>query len=79
MTKRSLLPSKADRKHNPHAADGFSVSTFSFTKAPSCVAVRVDETIGVRDTKNPQSPTLIFNKKEWAAFIKGVKAGEFDI
>ncbi|WP_049561286.1 DUF397 domain-containing protein [Nonomuraea sp. SBT364] len=33
---------------------------------------------GVRDSKNPTGPALIFTSEEWAAFIGGVKDGEFD-
>ncbi|MER6944942.1 DUF397 domain-containing protein [Nonomuraea sp. NPDC000554] len=33
---------------------------------------------GVRDSKNPTGPTLIFTPGEWDAFIGGVKDGEFD-
>ncbi|WP_433439904.1 DUF397 domain-containing protein [Nonomuraea sp. CA-141351] len=33
---------------------------------------------GVRDSKNPTGPALIFTSDEWNAFIGGVKAGEFD-
>ncbi|GAA3214245.1 DUF397 domain-containing protein [Nonomuraea helvata] len=33
---------------------------------------------GVRDSKNPTGPALIFTSGEWNAFIDGVKTGEFD-
>ncbi|WP_442939439.1 DUF397 domain-containing protein [Nonomuraea sp. SYSU D8015] len=33
---------------------------------------------GVRDSKNPTGPALIFTPGEWKAFISGVKDGEFD-
>ncbi|WP_327584368.1 DUF397 domain-containing protein [Nonomuraea sp. NBC_00507] len=33
---------------------------------------------GVRDSKNPAGPALVFTPSEWNAFIGGVKAGEFD-
>jgi hypothetical protein len=33
---------------------------------------------GVRDSKNPTGPALVFTHGEWNAFIGGVKAGEFD-
>jgi len=33
---------------------------------------------GVRDSKNPTGPALIFTANEWSAFIGGVKDGEFD-
>ncbi len=36
--------------------------------------------VGVRDTKDQGSgPVLVFNQQEWAAFLGGVKAGEFDL
>jgi len=62
---------------NPFVAEGFKLS--SFTHKCCCVAVRVGETVEIRDTKNPQGPTLSYNKDEWAAFVKGVKNGEFDV
>jgi uncharacterized protein DUF397 len=33
----------------------------------------------VRDSKDPASPVLSFNASEWAAFLAGAKAGEFDL
>jgi hypothetical protein len=33
---------------------------------------------GVRDSKNPTGPALVFTLSEWNAFIGGVKDGEFD-
>ncbi|WP_432924810.1 DUF397 domain-containing protein [Microbispora sp. CA-135349] len=33
---------------------------------------------GVRDSKDPDRPKLLFTPTEWLAFIGGVKAGEFD-
>ncbi|WP_219471361.1 DUF397 domain-containing protein [Nonomuraea rhizosphaerae] len=33
---------------------------------------------GVRDSKNPTGPALIFTPSEWNAFINGAKNGEFD-
>lgn len=44
-----------------------------------CVeAARGDEAVLLRDSKDPQSPILSFTRDEWAAFVLGVKAGEFD-
>ncbi|WP_062983928.1 DUF397 domain-containing protein [Nocardia anaemiae] len=34
--------------------------------------------VGVRDSKNPTSPALVFAPGEWAAFTAGVVAGRFD-
>ena len=44
-----------------------------------CVEVaRRDGVIAVRDSKDPGSGALSYTPAEWAAFIAGVKAGEFD-
>jgi hypothetical protein len=44
-----------------------------------CVEVaRVDETIGVRDSKHPGGAILVFTVQEFAAFLDGVGKGEFD-
>ena len=64
--------------HNPFASEGFAVP--SMTHKCCCVAVRRnDGVVDVRDTKNPNSPTLTFNREEWEVFVAGVKAGEFDV
>ncbi|MFQ6326762.1 DUF397 domain-containing protein [Nocardia sp. CWNU-33] len=34
--------------------------------------------VGVRDSKNPTGPALVFTPGEWAAFMAGVHDGEFD-
>lgn len=34
--------------------------------------------MAIRDTKDPEGPTLIFTPGEWDAFVAGAKAGEFD-
>ncbi|MFQ6327452.1 DUF397 domain-containing protein [Nocardia sp. CWNU-33] len=34
--------------------------------------------IGVRDSKNPTGPALVFTPGEWEAFTAGVNDGEFD-
>lgn len=33
--------------------------------------------VGVRDSKDPAGPLLVFTPDEWAAFVAGVKEGEF--
>ncbi|MEU2087905.1 DUF397 domain-containing protein [Nocardia beijingensis] len=34
--------------------------------------------VGVRDSKNPTGPALVFTPGEWDAFTAGVVGGEFD-
>ena len=45
----------------------------------ACVEVRDrGEAIDVRDSKNPSGAVLTFTPDEWAAFLNGVRKGEFD-
>lgn len=47
--------------------------------AGECVEVReIDGGIWVRDSKDPDGPQLWFTHAEWAAFLAGVRNGEFD-
>ena len=52
----------------------------SFCSFGNCVEVgRNDEgAVLVRDTKDRAQQALAFTDEEWAAFVAGVKAGEFD-
>lgn len=34
--------------------------------------------VGVRDSKNPDGPALVFAPGEWDAFLSGAKSGDFD-
>jgi len=68
-------------ERNPHERDGFYTSSITrYLAMRTCVAVRMgDQTVAVRDTKDPDSPTLTFTHPEWSAFIQGVKKGEFEV
>jgi hypothetical protein len=35
--------------------------------------------VAVRDSKDTAKPAHIFDGEEWAAFLTGVRAGEFDL
>ena len=54
--------------------------TSSFCNFGSCVEVgRTDDgAVLVRDAKDRAQKALAFTDEEWAAFVAGVKAGEFD-
>ena len=60
----------------------FRISSFSnIDPVPFCVAVGQiqDGSVVVRRSQDSDpAKALIFTKKEWAAFVKGVKEGEFD-
>jgi len=56
--------------------------TSSYCSVGGCVEVgqTPDGSVIVRDSKDPQhSTSLVFDRTEWAAFVAGVKAGEFDV
>ena len=46
----------------------------------NCVEVgrTADGAVLIRDTKDRAQQALAFTDEEWAAFVAGVKAGEFD-
>jgi hypothetical protein len=61
----------------PHLG-GYSIS--SFCSGGGCVGVAVDHhEVSVIDTKVGEPSALRFTPTEWAAFVAGVKAGEFDL
>ena len=54
----------------------------SFCHSGGCVGVvDLPNGVGVRvlNTTDPGGPTVTFTADEWAAFVAGVKAGEFDL
>lgn len=59
--------------------DDFRKSSETLMRRVCVMVAHKDGAIAVRDSKDPSRKTLIFNKAEWGAFIKGVKAGEFDL
>ena len=45
-----------------------------------CVEIQVvDDAVLVRDSKVDGGSVLSYTHEEWAAFVEGVKAGEFDV
>lgn len=58
-------------------------STFS-NNGGDCVEVSrsllsTDGVILVRDSKNPEVAPMSFTQREWAAFVRGAAAGQFDL
>lgn len=55
-------------------------SSRSDGQGANCVEVaQLADVVGVRDSKNPDGPVLVFTPDEWSAFTAGVRAGEFDL
>ena len=55
-------------------------SSYSGGNGGDCVEVAVLPGGGraVRDSKDPEGPTLAFTETEWAAFLAGARDGQFD-
>jgi hypothetical protein len=55
-------------------------SSFSGSPDKTCVEVAklAAGLVAVRDSKDPAGPMLVFTRAEWAAFVSGVHAGEFE-
>jgi len=70
-------PQIEEHDPNPFAEEGFKLP--SGTHKCCCVAVRIGDSVDVRDTKDAKSSTLSFTKDEWQTFVAGVKNGEFDV
>ncbi len=45
----------------------------------SCVEVFLADVVKVRDTKDREGGTLVFDAQEWVAFTARVRAGDFDL
>ncbi|WP_431042464.1 DUF397 domain-containing protein [Streptomyces sp. P1-3] len=54
-------------------------SSFSSQAGAECIEVahNCPGIVPVRDSKNPHGPALLFPADAWAAFVAGVKAGDF--
>ena len=53
-------------------------SSYSYANG-NCVEVqREDNSVNVRDSKDPSGPVLTFTLDEWKAFTAGCRVGEFD-
>lgn len=65
---------------NREIVTAFKKSTASQGGQQECVEVArtADGGRAVRDSKNPDAGIQFYTLGEWAAFISGVKAGEFD-
>ena len=55
-------------------------SSYCSGAASTCVEVAIStQMVTVRDSKVAASPILRFTPEEWRAFIRGVRAGEFEV
>ncbi|WP_369391129.1 DUF397 domain-containing protein [Streptomyces sp. CG1] len=62
-------------QHTPRSA--WSKSSYSGNEDSYCVEVAdFSNRIGVRDSKNPDGPVLLFDMPDWAGFVTAVRAGQ---
>lgn len=63
-----------------HESLNWRKSSFSGGQGGNCVEVAElpDGGTAVRHSKSPAEPVIAYTAAEWDAFLKGVKAGEFD-
>jgi hypothetical protein len=62
------------------ATGSWHKSTFSQAQNGCVEVASVPDIVGVRDTKiGAAGPVLVFGRAEWAAFVTGVRGGEFDL
>lgn len=46
----------------------------------NCVEVaELPGALAMRDSKDPDGPVLVVARESWAAFVGGVRAGDFDL
>lgn len=58
----------------------FRMARFLGTTRTLCVEVAIrTDAVAVRDSKDNNGGLLCFSPNEWRAFVKGVKADEFDV
>lgn len=56
-------------------------SSYSNEDGGDCVEIAegIPNVTPVRDSKDPEGPTLLFPTAAWSAFVAGVKAGDFPL
>lgn len=59
-------------------ADWFKSSRSGASSNCVEVAFLPNSHVGVRDSKNPSGPALVFTATEWSAFTTAATRGEFD-
>lgn len=77
---------KSQERYKPNPAydgrkerDGFVCGPGTTRYCTFCVAVKIDDNVQIRDTKDDKDNTLTFNRKEWGVFVQAVKDGLYDV
>jgi hypothetical protein len=73
-----VVPVSADHRTSSWRPRGWRRSSSCINAG--CVEVQfLGDAVLVRDHKVDGGPVLSYTREEWAAFVAGVKAGEFDL
>ncbi len=61
------------------SAAAWRKSSYSDNNGGNCIEIAPGflGVVPVRDSKDPHGPALVFGADAWAAFVAGVKAGNF--
>jgi Domain of unknown function (DUF397) len=72
-------PTPGDSSEMPPSGPDWVKSSLSFANG-NCVEVASlpGDTIGLRNSRDPEGPVLRFTPDEWHAFLGGARKGEFD-
>ena len=63
----------------PDVTRGMWRTSSRSTRRTECVEVAaVDDVVAVRDSKDRTGPVLLIGRADWAAFLAGIRRGEFD-
>jgi hypothetical protein len=54
-------------------------SSYSSANGQCVEVAHLDQALTVRDSKDSEGPKLAFSAQAWAAFVQGIKLGEFDL
>ncbi|WP_055711401.1 DUF397 domain-containing protein [Streptomyces torulosus] len=69
-----------DGWHKPAELDLSNADWRSSSRGRGDVQIAfVEGFIAMRNSRRPESPSLIFTPAEWGAFVSGAREGEFDL
>lgn len=63
----------------PESLGGISWRVARRCNGGECVRIAVNgDAIVLGDTKRPDGPVMFYSRAEWAAFVEGIRQGDFD-
>lgn len=77
--KMAVRDDKRELREVTFADNDFRMASGTLMRRICVMVAHKNGAIAVRDSKDSTKTTLVFNEAEWDVFIRGVKAGEFDL